>query len=110
MDEGEEELVSVVPVLRIEVEGVKHAIMQHLGTSARDFNALVEEELNALDIEAVLRAEIRRQVPLVVRDAVTEAAKEISKSVTRRLLEDLRDELERIRPRPRVPFEPPTGA
>lgn len=84
------------PILRIEVEGVKHAIAQHLGAGAQEFAQIVEDELAKLDIEEMIRGELRRQAHMVVVEAVREASSRISRSIAERLIEELRDEIEKI--------------
>jgi len=81
------------PVLRIEVEGVKHAIVQHLGASAQEFTDIVSEEIERLDIETMVRSEIRRATPAIINDAVREAGEEISKRIARKLVEEIDDQI-----------------
>lgn len=79
------------PILRIEVEGVKHSIVQHLGGCAQEMEEIVQEELDRLDIETMVREEIRRQGPHIVQQAVQEAGQRLSKSISSRLVDDFHD-------------------
>ena len=80
------------PILRIEVEGVKHAIVQHLGASAQEFTDIVTEEIEAFDIPAMVRDEIRLAAPLIIRQAVQDAGKQISQALTKKIVEEMRDQ------------------
>ena len=82
-----------MPILRIEVEGVKHSIVQHLGASAQEFTDIVTEEIEALDIETMVRNEIRTAAPQIVREAVREAGDAITKRIARKLVDEIDDQI-----------------
>jgi len=83
---------SVAPILRIEVEGVKHAILQHLDAGREQFNEIVADELDKIDIEAVIRAELRSRLGYIVQEAVSKACDQIGETIAR----DARAELSPI--------------
>lgn len=80
---------SPAPILRIEVEGVKHAILQHLAAGREQFEEIVADELERVDIEAMIRAELRIRLGYIVQDALSNACDEIGRELTR----DARSEL-----------------
>jgi len=68
-----------VPILRIEVEGVKHSIVQHLATSAQEFAEIVREEVEQFDIEANIRHQVKMAVPRILQETIDKMVDEIGR-------------------------------
>lgn len=85
--------MSQSPMLRLEVEGVKHSLLQHLGGYSQMMEEMVEQELASIDIEAALRAEIQIQAPQIIKNAVADAGARLSKAIADKLVSDFRDEV-----------------
>jgi len=69
------------PILHIEVEGVKHSLVQHLQASHDEFCQIVEEEIAAIDIAQLIRTQVRQAIPRMVQDIVEKSVTSIGSSV-----------------------------
>lgn len=75
--------MSELPTIRIEVEGMRHALVRALEASNRDIQAMVSEKLAELDVEAVIAHQVERLLPGVLEECVRKAMTEdIEQAVT----------------------------
>lgn len=70
-----------VPMLHIEVEGVKHSIIQALSDHEGEFNRIITEELERINITAVIQARVRMEIPRMIDRACDEALEKIGKEL-----------------------------
>jgi len=69
------------PILRVEIEGVRHSLVQSLQASHDEFCQIVEEEVVALDIEQMIRSQVRQAIPRMVQDIVDQTVDNLGRQV-----------------------------
>jgi hypothetical protein len=72
----------VTPLLHVEVEGVKHSLIQHLGAHAEEIEAVITAQLAQIDVAALIRTEVRQAIPFMIQNAIQKAVEEIGKDLT----------------------------
>lgn len=59
-----------MPILRLQVDGTRHAIVQALENHNREIEAAVEAQIATIDIAAIVEAEVNRHVQPIISEAV----------------------------------------
>lgn len=61
------------PIIRLEIEGVKHAILHHLQGHSQDLERMIEKHLDEFDFEAHVKAAVNEFVPIVLKESISRA-------------------------------------
>lgn len=94
------------PVIRVEVEGIKHQLVHYLGQFQEQWTKMateaVDKAMNGFDFERVAYEEAVRQLDGVVRDEVKKAAaRVVADMIEAKMVEAFGDPLEQARRQPR---------
>lgn len=65
-----------LPMIRLEVEGMRYAIVHAFSTQMDGVQEYIEESLKNMDIGKVVVAQVEQQVPRLVEEAVKQAIKD----------------------------------
>src|SRR5688572_29557372 len=60
----------MIPTLSIQVEGIQHNIVQALSTYHEDYTRMIQEEIEALDIDSMIRLRVRMVAPNLIQNAI----------------------------------------
>jgi hypothetical protein len=70
-----------IPLLRIEVEGVKHQILHAFQDYNDEAERIIKAELEKVDIPGIITAEVRQAIPFMIQQAVTRAVESIGREL-----------------------------
>ena len=59
-----------IPTIRLDIEGMKISILHAISERTDEIKRTVEDELNKLDIEGLIRNTVRTTTPTLIRKAI----------------------------------------
>lgn len=65
--------MDMYPTIKVEVEGVRHAIVQAFASHNREIETGIEKAMSEIDIGEIVTNEVNRLVPYLVKEAVEKA-------------------------------------
>ncbi len=88
--------MSQFPILRVEIEGSRHAILTALSGSHKEIEEAARKAIEGINIEEIVRAQVYSVVPVLLQKAVEQAVRDIISGIDFQW-----DELEVVRERVR---------
>ena len=74
--------MSDIPTLRVELDGVKTAILTHLETQHEVIKSEIQRQLEAINIEELVSHAVRTHVPPLVSECVKRAVTRVVEEIT----------------------------
>jgi hypothetical protein len=64
------------PIIRLQVEGMKHSILTAISAKHDDIEKIIETEISKINIEEIIIAEVRKTVPAAIEAAIQDQVRQ----------------------------------
>lgn len=73
--------IPTTPKLRVELDGVRHALITHLQAHHQEIEAIIEKAIQEIDLEDLIKTQVNMVLPGLLKEAIADAIRHNVNSV-----------------------------